>query len=178
MKFMLARIVFTCVVCCNSYLVDVSACNCLQRDEPVLFSGANYLNEFRNLTNESKEIKSVIFKNVTLDKKFNSFFQQKIPSKLDLLGFINCDLSNENSFYDILPDGVSLKKLLIINCGLTFEDFRLVLNLLDPYVLESMNVSNNKDIDDNLVSFRHVIDYYENCWSVKNIEPTYSISIR
>ena len=173
---MLEKVIVACIACVNLSFFDLSACDFQQSKGAVVFSGTNCLSELQHLTGEMKEIKSVIFKNVSLDKRFNFFFQQKISSKLDLLGFINCDLSAGNSFYDILPDGISLKKLLIINCGLTCEDFRSVLSLLDPYVLETMNVSNNKDIENDLASFRHIVNYYENCWSIKHIKPVYSFA--
>lgn len=116
---------------------------------------------FCKTEDDLKGVVSITFKNQSVDDKFckqwyNLGLGEGINKGVETIRFKNCRFCDD-SFYIFC--GLPVKNLVLNNCGILPENIMDIF-FIDRYVIESINLSNNKKLGKNPKLFCENLEYY------------------
>lgn len=103
------------------------------------------MEQFRKLTiDQTKELESVTFRRMEINEEFVNKFWELFSAGVDKLSFENCHTANGYTFSYLFDSLYQVVNLKIIDCELSIEDADTILSLVSPYVIRTIDFSENR----------------------------------
>ncbi|ORY55998.1 hypothetical protein LY90DRAFT_701896 [Neocallimastix californiae] len=103
------------------------------------------MKDFQKLTlDDTKELKSVTFRNMEVNGEFVDKFWELFSSGMKVLSFEDCWTVDNYSFSDLFDGDYSVRRLVIKSNDLTIDDVDSIFSLVYPYLIRQFVFSSNQ----------------------------------